>query len=78
MTYLAMAKGDRLAFPNPASSLLTWMRTFTVSMGWMTLEAILPERDPMMKGWSFWRRVVCLGCLGFDMMDTNIYYDDSQ
>lgn len=26
------------------------MTTLVVSMGWMTIEATLPEREPMMKG----------------------------
>ena len=50
MIYLAMWNGFRLILVLPASSLLFWMTTFVVSMGCMTADATLPERDPIMKG----------------------------
>ncbi len=43
-------KGLTAATPFPAASFLAWITTFTVSIGWMTDEAIQPDRDPIMKG----------------------------
>lgn len=45
-----MWKGFKFIFVLPACSLLFWMTTLVVSIGWITAEATLPESEPIMKG----------------------------
>ena len=45
-----IAKGERFTLPFPAASLLDWMITLMVSMGWMTEVAIAPDIEPIKKG----------------------------
>ena len=44
------AKGLVTAVPLPAAYLLAWITTLTVSIGWITDEAMLPDIEPMMNG----------------------------
>lgn len=53
MTYLPTKNGERLTIFFPADYLLDWIRTLIVSMGWMTAEATLPDRDPTRKGFRY-------------------------
>lgn len=53
-TSLATTKGLVTAVPLPAASLLFWMTTLTVSMGWIVAEAILPESEPTKNGFPYW------------------------
>lgn len=45
-----MKKGLRLTFVFPAASLLFWITTLVVSMGWITADATLPDNEPITKG----------------------------
>jgi hypothetical protein len=56
MIYLAMWKGLRLIWALPAYYRLFWMTTLVVSMGCMTAEATLPEREPMMNGFPYFSK----------------------
>lgn len=53
MISLAIVKGFRLTLVLPAFYLLFWITTLVVSMGCMTVEATLPEREPIMKGFPY-------------------------
>ncbi len=48
--YLAIKKGLRLTLVFPAASLLFWITTLVVSMGWITAEATLPDNEPITNG----------------------------
>lgn len=53
MISFAIWKGFRLILVFPACYLLFWMTTLVVSMGWITADATLPEREPIMKGFPY-------------------------
>ena len=55
---LATIKGLVTAAPLPAAYLLAWMTTLMVSIGWITLDAILPDKDPIMNGFPYFEAKV--------------------
>jgi hypothetical protein len=50
---LPTKKGERLTVDLPAAYLLFWITTLIVSMGWMTAEATLPDREPTRNGLAY-------------------------
>lgn len=46
-------KGERFTTVFPAASRRDWMITFTVSIGWITAEATLPDSDPTRNGFAY-------------------------
>ena len=50
---LPTKNGDKLTVDLPAAYLLLWITTFIVSIGWITAEATLPERDPTKNGLAY-------------------------
>jgi hypothetical protein len=53
MIYLAIWKGLRFTLVLPAIYLLFCITTFVVSIGWITAEATLPEREPIINGLKY-------------------------
>ena len=56
MISLAIVMGLRLTLVLPACSLLFWMTTLVVSIGWMTVDATLPDKEPIRKGLPYFSK----------------------